>query len=207
MSRLPQPPVLLITDRLQAAAPLVAIIEGALDGGCRWISVREKGLTDGKLSELVGIIRPLVAARGGMLSLHGQAAQVAAFGLTALHLSSGSNAAEARAMLGKDALIGQSIHTLEQAQSLDPQVLDYAILGPAFETVSKPGYGPALGINGVSHFQTCTPVPLIAVGGIDPPRAADLAAAGAQGIAVMGGIMRALDPALEMAAFVRAVRR
>ena len=39
--RLPQPPLLLITDRRQARRPLIEVVAHAIRAGCRWISVRE----------------------------------------------------------------------------------------------------------------------------------------------------------------------
>src|SRR5262249_54340974 len=43
-SRIPQPPLLLVTDRRQARGPLEAVVAAALSAGCRWVSVREKDL-------------------------------------------------------------------------------------------------------------------------------------------------------------------
>ena len=39
---LPQPPVLLITDRLQARVPLEEVAAAAFEAGCRWLLVRPK---------------------------------------------------------------------------------------------------------------------------------------------------------------------
>jgi Thiamine monophosphate synthase len=47
-----------------------------------------------------------------------------------------------RAMLGPAKLIGVSLHTVTEAEVINPSVVDYAIAGPTFETPSKPGYGP-----------------------------------------------------------------
>ena len=58
--------------------------------------------------------------------------------------------AAARALLGADALIGRSIHYVAEAAALDPGLFDYAVAGPAFPTASKPGYGPALGREGLA---------------------------------------------------------
>ena len=60
---LPQPPLLVISDRSQARHPLMEIAAAAFAGGCRWFSLREKDLPAGErcalLAELVALERPL----------------------------------------------------------------------------------------------------------------------------------------------------
>jgi len=102
-------------------------------------------------------------------------------------------------------LIGMSVHSPDEARALDPETVDYAIAGPFAETASKPGYGPALGVDGLAAIVRASPVPVIAIGGIDAANVAHCLAAGAAGIAVMGSVMRAADPAAEMARLVAAL--
>jgi len=139
------------------------------------------------------------------LTLHGDAAIAAEAGIDGLHLGAGADAARARAMLGASALIGTSIHSVAEADVLDPALVDYAIAGPAFESASKPGYGPALGVEGLRAIVAATRVPVVAIGGIDAARAGAVMAAGAAGIAVMGLVMRAPDPADEVRALLAAL--
>lgn len=103
------------------------------------------------------------------------------------------------------ALIGISVHSPGEARALAPETVDYVIAGPFAETASKPGYGPALGVDGLAAIVHASPVPVIAIGGIEPANVADCLAAGAAGIAVMGSVMRAADPAAEMARLVAAL--
>jgi thiamine monophosphate synthase len=81
-----------------------------------------------------------------------------------------------------------------EAEVINPSVVDYAIAGPTFETPSKPGYGPEIGRKGVARIARAAPVPVLAIGGLNATRAAEVLAAGPVGIAVMGGVMRAADP-------------
>ena len=71
---------------------------------------------------------------------------------------------------------------------------DYVTLSPIFLTGSKPGYGPALGLDALAAAAHTAPGPIIALAGIGPDNAAACIAAGARGVAVMGEIMRAADP-------------
>jgi len=110
----------------------------------------------------------------------------------------------ARALLGPAALVGISIHHLAEAEALDP-ALDYAVAGPVRETASKPGYGPALGFAGLAAITAATRVPIIAIGGIDAETVPEILASGAIGVAVMGGIMRAANPAGEVKELIAAL--
>jgi thiamine-phosphate pyrophosphorylase len=119
-----------------------------------------------------------------------------------VHLPSGSDAAAARTLLGPGKLIGVSIHTVTEAAAIDPQAADYALAGPAFETPSKPGYGPEIGRKGLLEIARAARVPVLAIGGINTARVGEVIAVGCAGVAVMGGVMRAADPAREVGALI-----
>src|SRR5262249_26361387 len=191
---LPEPPLLLVTDRSQARLPLEEIVEHVCAGGCRWVSLREKDLPAAAQVTLAGKLRPITQRYGARLTLHGDANLARAAALDGVHLSAQGDAAAARATVGPRALVGMSIHSSAEAAALDSAIVDYAIAGPAFLTASKPGYGPALGPDGLAAFCRAAPVPIIAIGGIEAHNVAAVMAAGVAGIAVMGSVMRAADP-------------
>src|SRR5262245_14101770 len=146
---LPDPPLLLVTDRRQARLPLADVVRAALSAGCRWVSLREKDLSDDDQIALALTLLPIARRYGACLTLHGDAALAKACGADGVHLPAGSNAAAARATLGPEKLIGVSLHTVTEAEAIDRSVVDYAIAGPAFETPSKPGYGREIGHKGL----------------------------------------------------------
>ena len=191
--RVPQPPLLLITDRRQALRPLPAVISAAVSAGCRWVSVREKDLP---ADEQILLARSLslVRAEGGKLLLHGEASLAKEAGIDGVHLPAGRDAAAARALIGPEKILGVSIHTVTEAEAIDPTCVDYALAGPAFETPSKPGYGPEIGRKGLADIAHACRVPVLAIGGINAARIAEVLAGGAAGVAIMGGVMRAADP-------------
>jgi len=205
--RLPHPPLLLVTDRRQARKPLVEVVGAALAAGCRWISVREKDLPEDDQIGLVRILLPVARRNGARLTLHGDAALAKAAGADGVHVSAHGDATASRKLLGPDKLIGVSIHTATEAAAVDPAIADYAIAGPAYETASKPGYGPEIGRKGLADLAKSARVPLVAIGGLNAMRAAEVLAAGVSGIAVMGSIMRAADPGQEMKALLATVGR
>jgi len=199
---LPDPPLLVVTDRRQARRPLAEVVAAAVAAGCRWVSLREKDLPDDEQVPLARSLLPLFRRHGARLTVHGEAALAKLAGVDGVHLPSGADAAAARAELGPQKLIGVSIHTVTEAEAIDPSVVDYALAGPAFETVSKPGYGPEIGRKSLAEMARAARVPLLAIGGINTLRVAEVIAAGCSGVAVMGGVMRAADPGLEVGALI-----
>lgn len=205
--RLPQPPLLLVTDRRQARKPLAEVVGAALAAGCRWVSVREKDLPEDDQIALVRLLLPIARRNGARLTLHGDAALAKAAGADGVHVSAHGDAAASRKLLGPDKLVGVSIHTATEAAAVDPAIADYAIAGPAYETASKPGYGPEIGRKGLADLAKSSRVPLVAIGGLNATRAAEVLAVGVAGIAVMGSIMRAADPGVETKALLATVAR
>ena len=193
MTTLPEPPLLVISDRSQAKRPIVEIAAAAFEGGCRWFSLREKELPAAErralLAELVALGRRYDAA----VMAHDDIDAVEAVGAAGVHLPRGTDPAAARRHLPQG-LIGVSTHSAAEAAAQLRAGADYVTLSPIFLTDSKPGYGPALGLDTLAAGAQTAPGPIIALAGIGPDNAAACLAAGARGIAVMGEVMRAADP-------------
>ena len=190
---LPDPPLLVISDRSQARLPLIDIAEAVFRGGSRWFSLREKDLPAAErralLADLVELGRPF----GALVMAHEDIGAVEAVSAAGVHLPAGSDPAAARRRLPRG-LIGVSAHSENEAGAQLRAGADYVTLSPIFLTDSKPGYGPALGLDALAAAAAKAPGPIVALGGITPHNAAACLAAGARGVAVMGEIMRAADP-------------
>ena len=187
---LPLPPVLVITDRHQAKRPLEEVAAALFAGGCRWLSLREKDLPAAERRALLQRLVALAKASAAIVTVHDDLDAAAALGI-GIHLPAQGSVAEARRRLGLGALIGISAHSVEDVAEAAGAGVDYATLSPIFTTQSKPGYGPALGLNVLG---CAAKPPLLALGGVDAGNAADCIAAGAVGVATMGEAMRAADP-------------
>ncbi len=203
---LPWPPLLVVTDRHQARAPLDDILAAAFATGCRWASIREKDLPRDEQIALARQLLPIARSWQARLTLHGDPVLAREAGVDGVHLSGGDDPKTARELLGTGALIGISIHSAAEASMLNPAAVDYAIAGPAYATASKPGYGPFLGATGIAQICRAAPVPVIAIGGITAASAPEMQSAGAVGIAVMGSVMRAPDPSREVKDLIAALR-
>jgi thiamine-phosphate pyrophosphorylase len=190
---LPSPPLLVISDRSQARQPLVEIAEAAFRGGCRWFSLREKDLPAPERRDLLRALVLIGRRFGATVTAHEDIAAVIAAEAGGIHLPGGSDPAAARRQLSQG-LIGVSAHGPEEAAAQIAAGADYVTLSPIFLTASKPGYGPAVGLDALAAAARISTGPVIALGGIGADNVVACLAAGARGIAVMGEIMRAADP-------------
>ena len=202
--RLPSPPLLLITDGRQARLPLEDVVAAAIEGGCRWVSLREKDLSPADRLELLLRLIEIGRPSGTKVTVH-EDINAGAAGAAGVHLPSGGSPARARRRLGADALIGLSTHRLPEIARAAEDGADYVTLSPVFATTSKPGYGPALGLVHLREACAATRIPVVALGGIGSETARACLEAGASGVAVMGGIMGAADPAAATAKILAAM--
>ena len=204
MTTLPEPPLLVISDRSQAKRPLIEIAAAAFEGGCRWFSLREKDLPAAERRALLAELVALGGDYGATIMAHEDIDAVEAVGAAGVHLPSGSDPAAARRRL-PHLLIGASAHSSAEAAALLGAGADYVTLSPIFLTDSKPGYGPAIGLDTLAAAARTAPGPIIALAGIGPDNAAACIAAGARGVAVMGEVMRAAEPETTVRRFIAAI--
>lgn len=95
----------------------------------------------------------------------------------------------ARQLLGDDAVIGLSTHTVPQAQEAVNLPLDYVAIGPVFVTRTKKHPHPVVGLQGVASVrQVIGDLPLVAIGGITRPNRESVRAAGADAVAIISDL-------------------
>jgi thiamine monophosphate synthase len=192
------PPLVVLTDRRQCGGrPLVDVVRDAVDGGARWVVVREKDLPIGRRLALCEQITDIVAPVGGIVSMD-------------RHLSATDPFPElppTPTPTSAPAPIGRSCHALDELRRAEAEGCAYAFASPVFATASKPGYGPALGRATLAAW--CAAIgPRLAVyalGGIDATNAAGCIDCGAAGVAVMGAIMGSRRPDVSTATLIGAL--
>lgn len=113
-------------------------------------------------------------------------------------------AADVRALLGPDALVGVSAAREADVRAVAPGVADYVGSGPVRLTPTKPEADVALGFDGLAQAVAATPLPVVAIGGLRADDAAEVRAAGASGLAVVSAVCAAPDPGAAADALVAA---
>jgi thiamine-phosphate pyrophosphorylase len=95
---------------------------------------------------------------------------------------------EIRAIVGAGAMVGYSTHDQAQLRAAESEPADYLALGPMFGTVSKANPDPVVGLDELRRLRPFTQRPLVAIGGITRSNAAQVLAAGADSVAVIGDL-------------------
>ena len=91
--------------------------------------------------------------------------------------------------------VGRSTHDLDQARAARQEAVDYVAFGPLFGTTTKESEYSERGLEALARVVAAvSPLPVVAIGGIDAARVASVVAAGASGLAVISAVAAAFDP-------------
>lgn len=185
-----------ITDsQLLAGGKLLPYVEAALAGGARLLQYRDKSTDEARRLREAEALRRLCESHGATLIINDDAELAARLGV-GLHLGQqdGSLAA-ARALLGRQAIIGATCHAqLALAEQAAGEGASYVAFGRFFNSLTKPG-APAASLDLLTTARARVALPIVAIGGIDLHNAAPLIAHGASMIAVIHALFAAESPA------------
>jgi len=196
--------IYLITDRHQVPAghTLFSTIEAALRGGIKAVQLREKDLSAAELLPLAYEIRAMTHLYGARLMINDHVDIALAVGADGVHLGGHSRPTEVvRRQIGTKMLIGVSTHNRGEILTACSQGADFVTFGPVYATPSKAAYGAPQGLNVLAEVCRNSPLPIFALGGINPERAAKVRQAGAYGIALISAIIGSSSPEFAAKAF------
>jgi len=204
-----RPFVSVITDDALAGERITAIIEAACAAGCHMVQLRQRRLPASDLLALARSLRELTTATGTLLVINDRIDIALAVGADGVHLpAAGMSPARARRLLGPTRIVGRSAHSADEIAAFaraDAEV-DYLQFGPVYATASKAGYGRPQGLARLGEaVDAAGQVPVIAVGGIEENRVAEVMSRGAAGVAVIAAVMASNDPGAATGALVSAV--
>jgi thiamine-phosphate pyrophosphorylase len=179
---------------------LAGLARAVVAGGTTLVQLRDKRGSTRQMIERARAIKAAVSAARVPFLVNDRVDVALAAGADGVHVGQDDMApADARRLLGPDAIIGLSIKTLDQAKAAPIEFVDYVCIGGVFATASKDNPDPPIGIAGlaaiVAAMHARAPeLPAGAIAGIDESNAAGTIAAGADGIAVISAISLAADP-------------
>ncbi|MGE5237280.1 MAG: thiamine phosphate synthase [Chloroflexota bacterium] len=186
----------LITDRRRYPDEdsLFEALDEALQAGVRAVQLREKDLPTRQLLAMARRLRELTSKRGAALLVNDRVDVALCVEADGVHLARSSMPVPAaRRLMGQRALLGVSTHNHEEARSAEEEGADFIVFGPLYETPSKSGYGPPLGVEMLREVRALVALPVLGIGGITPERVGEVLSAGADGVAVIGGILGDAD--------------
>jgi len=187
----PGPFVYPLTNRkLAGEAPISRIVEELCAGGARMIQLREKDVTTRTFLELALEAVSVARSYNAILMINDRVDIAMMAGADGVHLGEDDlPPADARRLLGPEAIIGLSCHSLDDVQAVAREPVDYIAVGPVFPTDTKELRYPVAGTELVGRARTLTSLPLVAIGGIGRDTAGQVVDAGADGIAVISALM------------------
>jgi len=191
---------------------LVDLASACLAGGARFFQVRAKRASSAWLLDVVSNIVGLVHRAGGVVIVNDRADLARLGEADGVHLGQKDlPPSAARAVFGRDAMIGLSTHRASEldAACRDPLTpvtyLTYLAIGPVFTTTTKATGYDAVGLDMVRQAAEATRrrrLPLVAIGGITLERAVDVIGAGATSVAVISDLLSTGDPEARVGAYV-----
>jgi len=196
MSRAGLPPLYAIVDGgsfARAKNPRAAMVKFAralVEGGVRLIQYRNKTGGAREMLEQARAIRKAVGGRARLV-MNDRADLCLAAGFDGVHVGQEDlSPAAARKIIGKRRVLGVSTHNVRQVREAERSSADYIAIGPVFATRSKARPDPVVGLAGVRAARRATRKTLVAIGGITRANCRAVVGAGADGVAVLSGLLR-----------------
>jgi thiamine-phosphate pyrophosphorylase len=179
------------------------MLQAALTGGVDIVQLREKQLDEDLIIRAARTFNRLCDTYSTLFILNDDPDLARRCDADGVHLGQDDMpVAEARELLGPDAIIGLSTHSEQQIDDAASAPIDYISVGPIWETPTKEGR-PGVGLELVEYAAANSAQPFFAIGGIDPDNAAEVVAAGATRL----GAVRAIRDAARPQAAAEAMRK
>ena len=193
--RLVLPRLYVILDAALLTIPESECARQLVDAGVRLLQYRSKAASPRDLLESSKPLASELVPRGVTFILNDRADVAALAGASGVHVGQEDlGAEEARAVVGGSKLVGVSTHNRAQFEQAAATSADYIAVGPIFSTSTKSNPDPVVGMEFIRQVRPLTDKPIVAIGGITLERAAEVARAGADSVAVISDILRAPSP-------------
>ncbi|MFN8485496.1 MAG: thiamine phosphate synthase [Anaerolineae bacterium] len=171
------------------------IARAAIAGGATVVQLRQKHGSTREMALLGHALRRLTREAGVTFIVNDRLDVALAVDADGVHVGQDDLPADAaRALLGPGRLLGVSAATPDEARAAHAAGADYLGVGAVYATGSKADAGAPIGLDGLALVAQSTPLPVVAIGGIGPGRAAPCIAHGAAGVAVISAIVSQDDP-------------
>ncbi|TDF95788.1 thiamine phosphate synthase [Paenibacillus piri] len=194
-----------ITTGRQQLAEIEAIARQCPAGLIDAVHLREKQRGAKELAAWYDALKPLFA--GADIYINDRLDTALAVSAPGVQLAYGSlSVKQSRRILPAAIRIGCSVHSAAEAVEAANDGADYVVYGHIFDSGSKPGLPPR-GIRALAEVVEACPVPVIAIGGIEPDNVGEVLATGCAGIAVLSGILLAPEPTRQLVRFREALER
>jgi thiamine-phosphate pyrophosphorylase len=185
----------ILTDtRIQLRYSHATLAKSAWSAGEVAVQYRNKDfLEDFHLPELVDISK-WAQSQGKVLVVNDDPELAARIGASGVHVGQSDPSIEkARMLMGPKRLVGATVHTRGELETVSSLAVDYLGIGPIFGSLTKDTGLPPLGLEGLSQFVLRSSIPVIAIGNIQLADIPAVMSTGVHGIAVVSAFCLADD--------------
>lgn len=187
----------LVTDELERCRHgLLETVKRAVAGGVSIVQYRSEKLTHEQQREQVLPVQAYLRSVNVPLIINDNVQLAVEIDADGIHIGQDDMPVpEARALIGPDKILGLTVTTPEQMAAVDTELVDYLGCGPVFPTITKEDAPPPMGVEGWAALARMSPLPVVAIGGLNRERTAAIRATGlAAGVAVVSAICSAENP-------------
>ena len=194
---------LLTDDDCLQGRPLLACVEEALGAGVTLLQYRSKYKDGGAMYQEALALKELCDRYHVPLIINDRVDVALAVGAAGVHVGQDDLPCRVvRNLVGDDFLIGVSAHNPEEAREAAAAGADYLGCGAVFGTATKAGVG-TLGLERLRSIRQAVSLPIVGIGGVKATNYGQVLATGANGAAIISGILAATDIGGEVAKFLR----
>ncbi len=195
---------LLLDEQWASRHHLLSVLELAAGCGIRLFQYRNKTGAPRDVFARAGELREAAARSGALFIVNDRCDVALAVEADGVHLGQEDLPLDlARTVMGPRKIIGISTHRPEEVTQATRGGADYIGYGPLFPTTTKPAHAAPVGLAGLRDIRALTPLPVFAIGGITLEALAQIADAGANGVAVASAVLDASQLEQAMRACVR----
>ncbi|HEY2865447.1 MAG TPA: thiamine phosphate synthase [Pyrinomonadaceae bacterium] len=186
------PKIYPITDRRLSGLSHAEQTRAFIEGGATLIQLREKSTDMRAFYDDVVNALALAREHRGTLLINDRVDIAMVTHADGVHLGQDDlPPAEARKLLGANAIIGLSTHNIEQFGDALKEPIDYIAVGPIFSTSTKDNPDPVVGVDFLIEAKRIAgDMPMVAIGGINAANVASVLAAGADSAAMISELYR-----------------
>jgi thiamine-phosphate pyrophosphorylase len=196
--------ICLVTDReLSKGRSLVDVVGAAVQGGVTMVQLREKTATTREFLEEARALKALLAPHRVPLVINDRVDIALAVDAEGIHVGQTDMPVEQVRAVAPGRIVGLSITNAAQMSRADTKLCDYLGVGPLYLQQTKANASTPLGVEGFAKLRAMTDRPVMAIGGLKANNSAPVLAAGADGLAIVTGIVSADDPRAAAAEFAK----
>lgn len=189
----------LVTDEIERCRyGLLETVRRAVEGGVTIVQYRSEKLSHDEQKREVLPLQAYLRSVNIPLIINDNVQLAVEIDADGIHIGQNDMPVpEARALIGPGKILGLTVTTKEEMAAVNTELVDYLGCGPVFPTITKDDAPPPMGVDGWAELARMSPLPVVAIGGLNKERTAAIRATGlAAGVAVVSYICAAENPTL-----------